>query len=65
MSNVCMGGGYSPPNHEKKSEFDKSKSSQGASLVVQWIRLPLLVQGAQVRPLVGKLRSHMLHSQEN
>ena len=30
------------------------------SLVVQWLRVLLSVQGTQVQSLVGELRSHML-----
>ena len=33
--------------------------SKRTSLVVQWLRLPLL-QGAQVQSLAGELRSHMV-----
>ena len=29
----------------------------GTSLVVQWLRVHLAVQGTQVQPLVGELRS--------
>ena len=32
----------------------------GTSLVVQWLRIRLPMQGAWVRALVGELRSHML-----
>ena len=37
----------------------------GTSLAVQWLRLGLPMQGAQVQSLVGELSSHMLHSQKN
>ena len=37
----------------------------GTSLVVQWLRLRLLMQGVRVRSLVGELRSHMPCSQKN
>ena len=40
------------------------KNSEGTSLVVQWLRLRLPLQGLQVQSLVGKLRSHMLCSQK-
>ena len=40
------------------SVFVKSDQT-GTSLVVQWLRLCLPVQGVQVRSLVRKLRSHM------
>ena len=32
------------------------------SLAVQWLRHCSYTAGAQVQPLVGELRSHMLHS---
>ena len=32
----------------------------GTSLVVQWLRIPLPIQGIQVQSLVQELRSHML-----
>ena len=32
------------------------------SLVVQWLRFELPMQGAQVQSLNGELRSHMTHS---
>ena len=32
----------------------------GTSLVVQWLRICLAMQGTQVRSLVEELRSHML-----
>ena len=31
----------------------------GTSLVVQWLRISLPVQGTRVRSLVGELRSHL------
>ena len=34
------------------------------SLVVQWLRLHLPVQGVQVQSLVGELRSHMPQGQK-
>ena len=34
------------------------------SLVVQWFRLHLPVQGVQVQSLVGELRSHMPQGQK-
>ena len=36
--------------------------TQGTSLVVQWERIHLPMQGMQVRPLVRELRSHMPRS---
>jgi len=33
--------------------------NQGTSLVVQWLRLHLAMQGVWVRPLVSKLRPHI------
>ena len=41
------------------------KGDCGTPLAVQWLRLCLPVQGAQVRSLVKELKkSHMLHSQK-
>ena len=34
------------------------------SLLVQWLRVLLAMQGMQVQSLVGELRSHMLQSNE-
>ena len=34
----------------------------GTSLVVQWLRIRLAMQGMQVRSLVGELRFHMPQS---
>ena len=36
-----------------------SKINPGTSLAVQWLRLCFPMQGTQVQPLVGELRSHM------
>ena len=36
----------------------------GTCLAVQWLRLHLPMQGAQVQSLVGEVRSHMPHSQK-
>ena len=36
----------------------------GTSLAVQWLRLPLPMQGVWVWSLVGELRSHMPHGQK-
>ena len=38
------------------------KIKNRTSLVVQWLRIRLPVQGAQVRSLVGEVRSHMQSS---
>ena len=35
------------------------KNTDGTSLVVQWLRIHLPIQGTQVRSLVQELRSHM------
>ena len=35
------------------------KGNEGTSLVVQWLRIHLPVQGMQVPSLVRELRSHM------
>ena len=36
------------------------KNYLGTSLVVQWLRIYLVMQGTWVQSLVGKLRSHHL-----
>ena len=41
-----------------------SESSEGTSLVVQWLRIHLSLQGQQVRSLVQELRCHELWSHE-
>jgi len=38
----------------------KKKTSQETSLVVQWLRIRLAMQGTWVQSLVRELRSHML-----
>ena len=35
------------------------RSESGTSLVVQWLRIHLSMQGTRVRSLLGELRSHM------
>ena len=40
------------------------KTLAATSLVVQWLRLHLPMQGVRVQYLVRKLRSHMLHGQK-
>ena len=40
------------------------KTELRTSLVAQWLRLRLPMQGMWVRSLVGELRSHMPHSQK-
>ena len=35
------------------------RSTPGTCLVVQWLRLPLPMQGVQVPSLVGELRRHL------
>ena len=49
---------YAP--QAEKSTAIKKKKIPGTSLVVQWLRLHLPMQGSWVQPLVGELRSHML-----
>ena len=44
---------------------DVNLNNSGTSLVVQWLRLHLLMQGVRVRSLVGELRSHVPHGQKN
>ena len=34
-------------------------ANPGTSLVVQWLRIHLAMQGTWVQPLVGKLKSYM------
>ena len=46
-------GGYPPVNHQS-----------GTSLVLQWLRLCLPVQGVQVQSLVREQRSHVPRSQK-
>ena len=41
------------------SEHLSINGNQGSSLVVQWLRVHLLMQGTWVQSLVGELRSHM------
>ena len=38
------------------------KGQEGISLVVQWLRIRLPMQGIQVQYLIGELRSHMPQS---
>ena len=40
------------------------KLNLGTSLVVQWLRICLSMQGVWVRSLVGELGSHMPHGQK-
>ena len=37
------------------------KNQKGTSLVVQWLRICLPMQGTWVQSLLGELRSHMFH----
>ena len=39
--------------------YIKKKKNQGTSLVVQWLKLRLSMQGVRVRSLIGEPRSHM------
>ena len=39
-------------------------SYPGTSLVVQWLRICLAMQGTRVQSLVGELRSHILQNKE-
>ena len=45
---------------DQTSQRALKTKSQGASLVVQWLRIQLPVQETWVRSLVKKLRSHLL-----
>ena len=47
---------------EAKTEV---KNTCGDSLVVQWLRLCLPMQGVQVRTLIRELRSHMPYGQKS
>ena len=47
---------------ETISEFLFKTFSAGTSLVIQWLRIHLPVQGMWVQPLVRELRSHMTRS---
>ena len=44
----------------KRLEVQDQNVNRGTSLVVQWLRIHLAMQGIQVRSLVGELRSHTL-----
>ena len=39
---------------------NKKEANLGTSLVAQWLRIHLAMQGTPVPSLVGELRSHML-----
>ena len=54
---VLQAGGWSPG--EVYVGESKEAVCDGTSLVVQWLRLRLPMQGVWVRSLVGELRSHM------
>lgn len=43
----------------KRSTKEGSEEKERISLVIQWFRLHLLMQGAWVQTLVGEVRSHM------
>ena len=46
---------------ESRTQRIQTKSViTGTSLVVQWLKIRLPMQGTQVQSLVGELRSHML-----
>ena len=49
------------PKGERKGrkEEENKKERRGASLVAQWLRICLLMQGTRVQSLVGELRSYM------
>ena len=56
-----------PSEMERCSEskpFKDALRARGTSLVVQWLRIHLAMQGTQVRSPVGKLRSHMPSSKQ-
>ena len=57
----CM---VQPKNKKKKRKRKKLKQNKtGTSLVVQWLRIRLPMQGTQFRSLVGELRSHITTGQ--
>ena len=43
----------------ERLHFTSRRDSEGTSLVVQWLRLRLPMQGVRVQSLVRELRSHM------
>ena len=51
--------------HNHKGRMCLKSNTSETSLVVQWLRLGLLMQGAWVQSLVGELRSYMPYSQKN
>jgi len=53
------------PSHKVRWNYGENISWLGTSLVVQYLRLCLSIQEVWVPFLVGKLRSHMPHSQKN
>ena len=53
-------GGYQMPEITKAHLRHLLKCKFGISLVVQWLRIRLPMQGTRVRSLVKELRSHML-----
>ena len=46
----------------KVSAFLDLKTDEGTSLLVQWLRIRLAMQGLQVQSLVQERKSHMLQS---
>ena len=42
--------------------FQSEESSFGISLVVQWLRICIAIQGMWVQSLVRELKSHILRS---
>ena len=46
----------------KVPAFLDLKTDEGTSLVVQWLRIRLAVQGLQVQSLVWERQSHMLQN---
>ena len=49
-----------PPRMLAGPIISSNKITPGTSLVVQWLRIRLPMQGTRVRSLVRELRSHML-----
>ena len=48
-------------NQQHQLEFIRNAPS-GTSLVIQWLKVHLAMQGTRVRSLVGELRFHVLWS---
>ena len=58
---VCLKSALSSDTNGILPKEDLLKWYMGTSLVAQWLRLHLPMQGDQAQSLVGDLRSHMPH----